>query len=191
VETRESSTQRWRFGIFEVDICNSELRRGGTPVKLREQAFRILVLLLARAGDIVTREEPCPPTWLAVADLKRIRHNSTVVARLMACYRRIIQACTDEDDLDDLRLTYRTAIREQTQLSLGLLRVLVHLCFGQIGRSRCRADMARVGQHYVNVLLLGHEIVEVLDESCVPVMEEQFLQGLSWQSPCCVNRTAK
>jgi Tol biopolymer transport system component/DNA-binding winged helix-turn-helix (wHTH) protein len=63
VETRESSTQRWRFGIFEVDIRNSELRRGGTLVKLREQSFRILVLLLERAGDIVTREELRQGLW--------------------------------------------------------------------------------------------------------------------------------
>jgi DNA-binding winged helix-turn-helix (wHTH) protein len=63
VETRESSTQRWRFGTFEVDIRSSELRRGGTLVKLREQSFRILVLLLERAGDIVTREELRQVLW--------------------------------------------------------------------------------------------------------------------------------
>jgi DNA-binding winged helix-turn-helix (wHTH) protein len=63
VETRESSTQRWRFGIFVVDGQRSELRRGGTPVKLREQSFRILVLLLDRAGDIVTREELRQALW--------------------------------------------------------------------------------------------------------------------------------
>jgi hypothetical protein len=150
-------------------------------------------LLSPPAREVLSadRWEPCPPTWLAVADLKRIRHNSTVVAKLMACYRRVIPACTDEDSVGEMNMTHRTAIRERTQLSLGLLRVLVHLCFGPIGRSRCRADMANVGRHYVNVLLLGQEIVEVLDESCVPIMEEQFLQGLSWQLPSCVNRTAK
>ena len=63
METKESSTQSWRFGIFEVDIRNSELRRGGTLVKLREQSFRILVLLLERAGDIVTREELRQGLW--------------------------------------------------------------------------------------------------------------------------------
>lgn len=65
METRESSEQRWRFGIFEVDARRSELRRGGTPVKLREQPFRILVLLLERAGDIVTREELRQGLWPA------------------------------------------------------------------------------------------------------------------------------
>jgi len=63
VETREGSTQRWRFGIFEVDALRSELRRSGTRVKLREQSFRILVLLLERAGDIVTREELRQALW--------------------------------------------------------------------------------------------------------------------------------
>lgn len=63
METREGSTQRWRFGIFEVDAPRSELRRSGTRVKLREQSFRILVLLLERAGDIVTREELRQALW--------------------------------------------------------------------------------------------------------------------------------
>ena len=63
METREGSTQRWRFGIFEVDAPRSELRRNGTRVKLREQSFRILVLLLERAGDIVTREELRQALW--------------------------------------------------------------------------------------------------------------------------------
>jgi DNA-binding winged helix-turn-helix (wHTH) protein len=63
METRESSTQRWCFGIFEVDAQRSELRRGDATVKLREQSFRILVLLLERAGDIVTREELRQGLW--------------------------------------------------------------------------------------------------------------------------------
>jgi len=63
VETRERNTQRWSFGIFEVEERRSELLRGGTPVKLREQSFRILLLLLERAGDIVTREELRQVLW--------------------------------------------------------------------------------------------------------------------------------
>ena len=63
METRERNTQRWSFGIFELDERRSELLRGGTPVRLREQSFRILVLLLERAGDIVTREELRQVLW--------------------------------------------------------------------------------------------------------------------------------
>ena len=63
METRESGSQLWRFGIFEVDTRRSELRREGIPVKLREQSFRVLVLLLESAGDIVTREELRKGLW--------------------------------------------------------------------------------------------------------------------------------
>jgi len=58
-----STTQTWRFGVFEVDTRRVELRRGGTPVKLREQSFFILVYLLEHAGEIVAREELRELLW--------------------------------------------------------------------------------------------------------------------------------
>lgn len=39
------------------------MRRGGTPVKMREQSFLLLVYLLERAGEIVTREQLCRVLW--------------------------------------------------------------------------------------------------------------------------------
>ena len=55
--TPVSTDQSWRFGVFEVDTRKVELRRDGTPVKIREQSFLILVYLLEHAGEIVAREE--------------------------------------------------------------------------------------------------------------------------------------
>jgi DNA-binding winged helix-turn-helix (wHTH) protein len=46
-----------RFGMFEVDLRNGELRKGGVLVKLQQQPFKVLALLVERPGDIVTREE--------------------------------------------------------------------------------------------------------------------------------------
>jgi DNA-binding winged helix-turn-helix (wHTH) protein len=46
-----------RFGIFEVDPSTGELRRHGSKVKLQEQPFQVLMMLLERPGEIVTREE--------------------------------------------------------------------------------------------------------------------------------------
>ena len=57
VATPVSTDQSWRFGVFEVDTRKVELRRDGTPVKIREQSFLILVYLLEHAGEIVAREE--------------------------------------------------------------------------------------------------------------------------------------
>jgi TolB-like protein/DNA-binding winged helix-turn-helix (wHTH) protein len=58
---RDSRTVR--FGVFEADLRTGELRKGGLPVKLQEQPFRVLALLLDRPGDLVTREELRRALW--------------------------------------------------------------------------------------------------------------------------------
>jgi Tol biopolymer transport system component/DNA-binding winged helix-turn-helix (wHTH) protein len=63
VENLTNTTQSWRFGIFEVDTRHNELRRGGAPIKVREQSFRILVFLLEHAGELVTREDLQRALW--------------------------------------------------------------------------------------------------------------------------------
>ena len=63
METRANTAQTWRFGVFEVDARTMELRRSGTPVKLREQSFNILVFLLEHAGEPVTREDLRRVLW--------------------------------------------------------------------------------------------------------------------------------
>jgi Tol biopolymer transport system component/DNA-binding winged helix-turn-helix (wHTH) protein len=52
-----------RFGIFEADLAAGELRREGTILKLQDQPFRLLALLLERPGVIVTREELRAALW--------------------------------------------------------------------------------------------------------------------------------
>jgi Tol biopolymer transport system component/DNA-binding winged helix-turn-helix (wHTH) protein len=54
-----------RFGSFEVDLEARELRRQGLKVKLQEQPFQVLVMLLERAGGVVTREELQRELWPA------------------------------------------------------------------------------------------------------------------------------
>src|SRR5437660_4770936 len=51
------------FGSFELDLSTAELRRNGTRVRLQEQPFRLLALLLERPGDVVTREELRQRLW--------------------------------------------------------------------------------------------------------------------------------
>jgi eukaryotic-like serine/threonine-protein kinase len=52
-----------RFGVFEVDLARRELRKSGVRFKLHEQPFQILVLLLNRPGELVTREEIRQALW--------------------------------------------------------------------------------------------------------------------------------
>src|SRR5579864_960721 len=52
-----------RFGVFEVDLSAGELRKNGVKLRLQGQPFQVLVLLLERAGDVVTREEMRAALW--------------------------------------------------------------------------------------------------------------------------------
>jgi len=45
-----------RFGLFELHLDSRELRKSGVRIKLQEQPFLILALLVERPGAIVTRE---------------------------------------------------------------------------------------------------------------------------------------
>ena len=64
LDTRSTSIRRlYRFGLFEADLDLGTLTRQGVPVKLQEQPFRILALLLESPGDILTREELRKNIW--------------------------------------------------------------------------------------------------------------------------------
>jgi DNA-binding winged helix-turn-helix (wHTH) protein/Tfp pilus assembly protein PilF len=52
-----------RFGVYELDLARGELRKGGSRVKLRPQAFKALWLIAARRGEVVTREEIQQQLW--------------------------------------------------------------------------------------------------------------------------------
>jgi len=53
------------FSVFEVDLRVGELRRNGVKVKLQNQPFQILAMLLERRGELVTREELRARLWSA------------------------------------------------------------------------------------------------------------------------------
>jgi cholera toxin transcriptional activator len=53
------------FGVFEADLCAGELRKSGRRIRLQEQPFQMLALLLERPGHIVTREEVRQKLWPA------------------------------------------------------------------------------------------------------------------------------
>src|SRR5215831_10070046 len=48
---------RIHFDAFELDPASGELRKSGILVKLQPQAFRVLLLLIEREGQVVTRDE--------------------------------------------------------------------------------------------------------------------------------------
>ncbi|MFY9528678.1 MAG: tetratricopeptide repeat protein [Candidatus Acidiferrales bacterium] len=57
--------RRVRFGVFEVDLRAGELRKHGLNIRLQEQPFKVLALLLANPGELVTREDLRSKLWPA------------------------------------------------------------------------------------------------------------------------------
>ena len=56
---------RLRFGIFEADLRTGELKKRGARIRLQEQPFQVLAVLLARPGELVTRDELQGRLWTA------------------------------------------------------------------------------------------------------------------------------
>jgi TolB-like protein/DNA-binding winged helix-turn-helix (wHTH) protein/Tfp pilus assembly protein PilF len=58
-------SQKVRFANFDIDLRSGDIRKNGRKVRLPDQPFRILLLLLERPGELVTREELRLKLWPA------------------------------------------------------------------------------------------------------------------------------
>jgi len=56
-------SRRLRTGVFEVDLRAGELTKNGRRIPLQEQPFQVLAMLLAKPGELVTREELHEKLW--------------------------------------------------------------------------------------------------------------------------------
>src|ERR1700692_2213254 len=56
-------SRRFRFGIFEADLRTGELTKLGKRVRLQEQPFQLLAMLLEKPGELVIREELRENLW--------------------------------------------------------------------------------------------------------------------------------
>ena len=63
MQNESSGSQVIRFGTFELDVRAGELRERGAKIKLQEQPLRILEMLLAHPGQLVTRDELRTRLW--------------------------------------------------------------------------------------------------------------------------------
>ena len=61
--TEPGHGRRYRFGVFEADAVTGELRRQGIKLRLNAQPFEVLLMLLSRPGELVTRDEISRALW--------------------------------------------------------------------------------------------------------------------------------
>ncbi len=65
MEGGTDSGHRFRAGLFEIDLGSAQVLKNGRKVRLQDQPFRVLAMLLERPGDLVTREELQTRLWPA------------------------------------------------------------------------------------------------------------------------------
>jgi TolB-like protein/DNA-binding winged helix-turn-helix (wHTH) protein len=61
--TTSAITVIFQFGVFQLDLNEGELRKAGVKVKLQDQPFRVLAVLVEHAGHVVTRDELRQKVW--------------------------------------------------------------------------------------------------------------------------------
>ena len=83
----ESPAEKIRFDVFEVDLRAGELLKEGRKIKLQEQPFRVLFLLLQRRGEVVTRGELRQELWPADTFVDFDHGLNSAVARLREALR--------------------------------------------------------------------------------------------------------
>jgi len=78
----QARTARVRFGPFEADLRTGELTKHGIRVRVAEQPFQVLVLLLESPGQLVTRERLREELWPADTFVEFDRGLNSAVRRL-------------------------------------------------------------------------------------------------------------
>src|SRR5882757_4965465 len=63
MERPAESKSKYQFGAFTADARSCELRKQGARIKLQERPFQLLLALVERPGDLVTREELRQRLW--------------------------------------------------------------------------------------------------------------------------------
>lgn len=110
---REISARQWRFAECELDEMRRELRVRGVPVEVESKPFEVMVQLLQRAGEVVTKEELLESVW----------PGTTVVdGSLATAVSKLRKAIGDEDQLTILtvpRIGYRLAVPTQSKEVAG------------------------------------------------------------------------
>jgi TolB-like protein/DNA-binding winged helix-turn-helix (wHTH) protein len=84
MQAANSTARILRFGAFELDIQNGELRRSGVLIKLSPQQFQVLQLLAENAGQLLTREEIQTEVWGTDVFVDFDRNLNVCVAQIRA-----------------------------------------------------------------------------------------------------------
>jgi TolB-like protein len=149
------------FGPYELDPESGALRKHGTAVRLREQAVQVLVALVERPGELVTRDELRRRLWndgtvvdfdvglnTAISRLRQVLHDPAGSPRFIETVPkrgyRFIASVPKRSSLAVMPFVNQSADREGDYFSDGLTEELIRACWRIDGlRVAGRATVSR------------------------------------------------
>lgn len=150
-----------RFGPYELDPESGTLRKHGTALRLREQAVQVLVALVERPGELVTRDELRRKLWndgtvvdfdvglnTAISRLRQVLNDPVGSPRFIQTVPkrgyRFIASVPQQHSLAVIPFVNQGADREGEYLAEGLTEELIRACWRIDGlRVAGRATVAR------------------------------------------------
>ena len=78
----EPSKKIFRFGVFEVDAASGELRKSGVRLRVQEQPFQVLLTMLERPGEVVSRDELRKQLWTSETFVDFDHSLNTIINKL-------------------------------------------------------------------------------------------------------------
>jgi len=117
-----SSRRYIRFGPFQIDQQRQEVTRSGSRLKLQGKVYQILLILLERPGEVVTREELRGRLWPADTHVNYDANVNTAVNKLRKGYCLLAQPEVSDRPGNSQSLQTETS-REVTEESHGFSRV--------------------------------------------------------------------
>lgn len=120
------------------------------------------------------KEPVIPGTWGECKELRRLRKNSAIGTEAADRFRRLIPACTDEEQVEDLITTHRIFLSNHQKLTGALMTACACVCFGKITKHHCSENVTR---YYTKEILLLHGMSEVMDPPSIVVLEGQLTHG--------------
>ena len=91
-----ATSEKLRFGVFDVDPSTGELRKAGVRIKIQEQPFQVLTALLEKPGELVTRDELRTRLW---PDGAFVDYDHTLTTAVKKLRRALENMGFDEQDV--------------------------------------------------------------------------------------------
>jgi Tol biopolymer transport system component/DNA-binding winged helix-turn-helix (wHTH) protein len=124
------------FGPYELDVRSGELRKGGTRIRLPDQPLQVLLMLLERPGEVVSREEIRSKLWL----------DSTVVEfdhSINAAVKRLRSALQESAD----KPRYVETLPRRGYRFIGQIETRVPVCPAVLERGNFGPPIIQIDKH--------------------------------------------